>query len=89
MATIAEIEVMMKGLQQNATDNIEKIMKAQMEIVNAMMEKQQHKGGGNTMVDTRGIGKPPMFKGTQAKYAEWMIKLMAYSKVQVPKSENG
>ena len=30
------------------------------------------------LVDTRGIGKPPAFKGAQEKYPEWMAKLLAY-----------
>ena len=31
-----------------------------------------------SMVDTRGIGKPAVFKGEESKFTEWMVKLNAY-----------
>ena len=53
-------------------EQFEEIMKrvqtSNMEIMKAMMEElAPKKEGGGSLVDTRGIGKPPGFKGTEVK----------------------
>ena len=36
------------------------------------------------MVDSGGIGKPGNYKGDEAKYQEWKVKLKAYLRVSIP-----
>jgi hypothetical protein len=46
-----------------------------------LLNKLTEKKIGGSMTDTRGIGKPTVFKGDEGKYSEWKAKLMAYLRV--------
>ena len=50
------------------------------ELMSGVMGKQSQ----TSMVDARGVGKPPTFKGEENKYVEWMAKLDAYIRVTNP-----
>ena len=76
MAVSAEIlQAMMMDLQKQNKKNL------------AILMKQIQGGGpGGGMIDSRGIGRPIVFKGEESKYAEWKAKLLAYLRVTNPKS---
>ena len=57
----------------------------QMEALQAIVQGSQRQESGLT--DNRGIGRPIVFKGDEARYAEWKAKLMAYLRVTVPSSD--
>ena len=69
--TDASFEAIMLRLQ---TENM-KMIKQMMEEMKVSTTK------GQSMVDTRGIGKPPSFDGKEENYYEWMAKLLAYLRV--------
>ena len=55
-------------------------------LLEAIMPKERD--NTSNLVDTRGVGKPPVFKGIQDKYPEWMAKLLAYLRVLQPASDS-
>ena len=61
------------------------MMLGQLQAQNANLLKDIIAGLGQkttgNMVDSRGIGKPPVFKGEESKYVEWMAKLDSYIRV--------
>ena len=65
---------------------------AQQDLIKTLLAKPtggsggEHSGGGNG--GNGGTRKePPIFKGEEKKYSEWMVKLIAYFKSNVPRSE--
>ena len=77
MAVSAEtIQAMMMELQRQNMENM------------AILMKQLQGGGqGGGMTDTRGIGRPIVFRGDESKYAEWKAKLLAYLRVTNSKAD--
>ena len=51
------------------------------EIVNS-----NSRGGSSGMTDTRGIGRPVVFKGDEQRYGEWKAKLFAFLRVSTPQA---
>ena len=51
------------------------------ENMTTLLTKLNEKKNNGTMTDTRGIGKPTVFKGDESKSSEWKAKLMAYLRV--------
>ena len=41
----------------------------------------------SALTDTRGSGRPVVFKGDEGKYTEWKAKLMAYLRISTPESD--
>ena len=73
---------MLKRIQADNVTMIGEVVKSMLDPMKMMMEEAgKKKDGGTSMVDTRGIGKPPTFKGLEDKYPEWMAKLLAYLRV--------
>ena len=46
----------------------------------------ERKSGG-AMVDSRGIGKPQIFKGGESKFGEWMTKLRGFLRTTENRSD--
>ena len=103
MATIdmEMVKEMMKQLQEASDAKLQVIMAnaataataaadAQKEFMSKFLASQNGGSGGGEGRGNGGGGprkEPPVFKGVESKYAEWMIKLIAYFKVNNPKSE--
>ena len=54
---------------------IQQLMEQQALMLQAIADNSKSKV---QLTDTRGIGKPGILYGDQAKYKEWMLKLNAY-----------
>ena len=68
---MAMTEEMFKNVMQMIAEENAKMLKT-------VLAEVKSGGTSSHMVDSRGIGKPPAFKGVQEKYPEWMAKLLAY-----------
>ena len=58
---------------------------ANSQLIQELMTGVMGQRTGSNMVDARGVGKPPSFKGEESKYVEWMAKLDSYIRVTHPK----
>jgi hypothetical protein len=65
---------------------IERMMGKTMEMMEKLITVKES-GGSTDRIKMGHGGKIPEFHGKEEKYAEWIIKLMAYFKVHFPKSE--
>ena len=63
------------------------LQRQNMENMAILMKQLQGGGQGGGMTDTRGIGRPIVFRGDESKYAEWKAKLLAYLRVTNPKAD--
>jgi len=78
------LQAMLSEMQRLSAENLQTIMKQQMEAFNHVLGASRNNAG--MMTDSRGIGRPVVFKGDEAKYAEWKAKLLAYLRVSNPDS---
>ena len=100
MVSIDVVEAMLKRLQDDSDAKLEKFMstaataataaataatQAQTELIQKLMEKPSGGGGNGGSGGTR--KEPPVFKGDEKKYAEWMVKLIAFYKSNNAKTE--
>ena len=67
------------------TDNNAQMMQTYHEEMKKLITSSNSNNNGN-LVDTRGVGKPLVFKGVADKYNEWMTKTLAYLRVLAPDS---
>ena len=63
------------------------LQRQNMENMAILMKQLQGGGQGSGMTDSRGIGRPIVFRGDESKYAEWKAKLLAYLRVTNPKAD--
>ena len=84
VATVYDIYKLMSTLQQENAMQVQALMTQQNAMITEVIKGM---GTKDHMVDSRGIGKPPTYKGGEEKYAEWVTKLLAYIKAQNPKGE--
>ena len=49
-----------------------------------MLQEMKHHAAPSSMVDTRGIGRPPSFAGSEKEWREWKGKVTAYLYATAP-----
>ena len=85
MVSMEAVQAMLQQLTEHNNQNMAALAQQQMEALQAIVQGSQRQESGLT--DNRGIGRPIVFKGDEARYAEWKAKLMAYLRVTVPSSD--
>ena len=85
MVTVEALQTMMTNLQAPAHQKrmtlAQQHMDALKEIVNS-----NTRGGSSGMTDTRGIGRPVVFKGDEQRYGGMKAKLFAFLRVSTPQA---
>ena len=49
-----------------------------------LLQEMKHNAAPSSMVDTRGIGRPPSFTGSDKEWREWKGKITAYLYATAP-----
>ena len=49
-----------------------------------LLQEMKHNPAPSSMVDTRGIGRPPSFAGSEKEWREWKGKVTAYLYATAP-----
>jgi hypothetical protein len=78
------MQQMLIEVQRMNAENMQALMRQNFESLSQLVNTKQ---APVTMTDTRGIGRPIIFKGDEHKWAEWKAKLLAYLRVIAPKSD--
>ena len=69
---------LVKAINQDNQNNLQRVFNEIHKMIGTVAAKPSN------MVDSRGIGKPGNYKGDEAKYQEWKVKLNAYLRVSNP-----
>ena len=76
---------MMTNLQAQAHQNMVTLAQQHMDALKEIVHSNT-RGGSSGMTDTRGIGRPVVFKGEEQRYGEWKAKLFAFLRVSTPQA---
>ena len=76
---------MMTNLQAQAHQNMVTLAQQHMDALKEIVNSNT-RGGSSGMTDTRGIGRPVVFKGDEQRYGEWKAKLFAFLRVSTPQA---
>jgi hypothetical protein len=83
--SLEAFQAMMKELQQQNLQNIAELSRQQFAALTTLV--QGVTSHNSNMTDTRGIGRPVVFRGDESKYSEWKAKLYAYLRVTNSKAD--
>ena len=72
--------------KEDVTDLMMRMSEENNRMIKELMVEVMAKRDGGGLVDTRGVGKPPVFKGIEDKYPEWMAKMLAYLRAVNPEA---
>ena len=67
--------------------NAENLPKVVMQQNTTLTQLVSCSRGTSALSDTRGIGRPVVFKGDECKDTEWKAKLMACLRISTPQSD--
>ena len=80
MVTVEALQTMMTNLQAQAHQNMVTLAQQHLDALKEIVHSNT-RGGSSGMTDTRGIGRPVVFKGEEQRYGEWKAKLFAFHTV--------
>ena len=66
------------------SDVMTKLMQQQTVQFAQLLQETRHAPASSTMVDTRGMGRPPSFSGSEKEWREWKGKVTAYLYATAP-----
>ena len=72
--TMEALQQLVAQMHKLSSDNLVTLMKQQHDALTMLVGNTS---GNSVLTDTRGIGRPVVFKVDEGKYAEWKAKLMA------------